>query len=71
MRKVLVAVCLFVLSASLQAQPAAKSAKGSPQVARPEVSGTTPKPRKRTWKELLFGGIGTFDEVPRDHGPIP
>lgn len=78
MRKVLVALCLAVLSCTiLEAQPRSKRATASPRVVRPKAGIPELTARERIWNRL-FGGVTTMDDpppppppLPRDNGPIP
>jgi hypothetical protein len=77
MRRVLVALCLAVLSCTiLEARPPAKRVRTSARVVRPESGIPQLTARERIWK-LLFG-VTTMDDpppppppAPRDNGPIP
>ncbi|HEV8611333.1 MAG TPA: hypothetical protein VGS98_14855 [Thermoanaerobaculia bacterium] len=77
MRRVLVALCLIVLSCTiLEAKPASKGRRVSPGVARPESGTPQLSARERLWKRLF--GTTTMDDpapppppAPRDYGPVP
>jgi hypothetical protein len=72
-RKVLVVLCLAVLSCTiLEAKPASKRARPSYRVARSEAGIPQLTVRERIWKRLF--GTTTMDDpppAPRDFGPIP